>query len=215
MSYTAGNFDSEHLYLQWGGTLPGSEEWSCGVRIASTTPGAFVGWSSGMETAMAAALATFHASADAQIAPSAVLTFMKLNDIGVDGRYLQPITHEHIFANIAGGGTAAKTPPNQVACAVSLLTAVSRGPAHRGRFYMPLPTVTPYGDGGFDPTQRDSIVTAATTLLTALNAADAGHKVAVFSRKSGAAAHRLVTSIKVGRVLDTQRRRRSSLVEAY
>jgi predicted peroxiredoxin len=62
---------------------------------------------------------------------------------------------------------------------------------------------------------RDFAVTAATTLLTSLNAASANWEVAVFSRKQGAAGNRKVTGIEIGRVLDTQRRRRRSLAEGY
>lgn len=214
--YQAGPFDASHLYLQWGGKLPGSEEWSCGVRLAGV--GAV---NSGDPAAMIAgcvtAIQTFHTSANSAIHSTAKLSFVKLNMINTDGKYALQTTFQTILADIAGGAVASASiiPANQVALAISLTTAVSRGPAHRGRFYIPMPTVNPASDGLLSTGNRDAIKGTATTLLNSLNAVSAGYKVAVFSRKQGNPFHRDVTGIAVGRVLDTQRRRRRRLLELY
>ena len=70
-------------------------------------------------------------------------------------------------------------------------------------------------DGRIDPGEVTVVKNAFNTLLTDLNAIDAGFKVAVMSRKAGAAIGRNVTGVEIGRVLDTQRRRRNKLAEAY
>lgn len=209
-----GNFDSAHHYVQWGGTLPGGEEWSCGLRMTPVGAGTAVN-DPALLTGVAAAVEAFHTSAGTQIGPGAKLTFTKMNAVGVDGHYISLLTAEHAHATVAGGGSGSNTPPNQVALVVTLETGYSRGPAHRGRFYLPLPMITPGSDGRIATGSRDPVVTAATTFLTALNAVSATAKVGVYSRKDGAPAHRIVTAMSVGRVLDTQRRRRNKLVEAY
>lgn len=209
-----GNFDQAHHYVQWGGTLPGGEQWSCGLRMVPVTGGTPTN-DPALLTGVSAAVEAFHTNASSQISPGAKLTFTKMNAVGADGHYLSLLTAEHVHASVAGGGSGSNTPPNQIALVVTLETGFSRGPAHRGRFYMPLP-MTPIGsDGRIATGSRDPVVAAATTFLTALNAVTANVKVGVYSRKDGAPAHRLVTAMSVGRVLDTQRRRRNKLVEAY
>lgn len=213
MSYVAGPFNGPHLYCQWGGTLPGGEEWSNGIRFAPT-PGFTAVYESAMHTAVSTAIEAFHSRGGTLISNRAILTFVKLNLIKADGTYAENVTHEHVSANIPGGSSAG-TPPNQVCLAISLLTGVSRGPAHRGRFYMPLPASSVAADGLIPAGDAANVQASATTLLTALNAASAHYNVAVFSRKAGAASDRVVTSVAVGRVLDTQRRRRNKLPESY
>jgi hypothetical protein len=214
MAYTAGNFDNPHLYVQWGGKLPGNEQWSCGLRLRNKTGTAFV-YAESQHTAVTNAIKTYHASNSSQISAAAKLSFVKMNLINVDGHYAEATTHEQIVADLAGSGATPSIYPNQIALAVSLVTGFSRGPAHRGRFYMPLPAFPVDAAGLISDEHRDFAVTAATTLLTSLNAASANWEVAVFSRKQGAAGNRKVTGIEIGRVLDTQRRRRRSLAEGY
>jgi len=214
MPYVPGPFIGPHLYLQWGGKLPGNEEWSCGLRMSPINTGD-VASAAAMLPGVTAAVQAFHSSPDINTNARALLSFVKLNAIGTDGKYVLPTTNEQIVADVPGSATAANCPPNQVAHAITLTTAVSRGPAHQGRFYLPLPTYTIQPDGRILALYTDSIHGAVTSFLAALNGVNANFKVAVYSRKLGAPAQRLVTGAKVGRVLDTQRRRRRSLVEAY
>jgi len=214
MSYAVGPFDQNHLYLQWGGKLPGNEQWSCGMRLYGP-PATAVADAASLYDDMVAPIRAFHVAASTYICTGAKLSFIKLNAIGPDGRYLAPATNETVMADVAGGGPASPSHPNQVALAISLETGFTRGPAHSGRFYMPLPGFGVAADGLMAASDRDLVKASATTLLGAINATNAIWKVGVFSRKLGAAGHRAVTSIAVGRALDTQRRRRRSLVENY
>lgn len=215
MAYTAGNFDQNHLYVQWGGMLPGNEVWSCGLRMVASSPDSIAASDATLLSGLVSAITAFHTRSTTMISTRAVLQYVKANAVGVNGKYLYPTTQQSILANTNGGASAANTLPNQVALAISLTTGVGRGPAHRGRFYIPLPAILPQSDGLIDATVRDGIKTSATTFLTALNAITPNFQVGVFSRKSGAATHKLVTGIAVGRVLDTQRRRRNKLIETY
>lgn len=213
-TYQVGPFDSSHIYVQWGGKLPGNEQWSCGFRMWKAG-GSTDADASGLLVGVSAAIAAYHTSTTAYIAGAAKLSFVKVNAIGTDGRYLGAGTVEATYGDVAGGGAAIPPHPNQVALVISLMTGFSRGPAHRGRFYMPLPMFLPAADGLITDSDRDFARGAAAGLRTAVNTNSSGHVMTVMSRKAGAPGHRAVTAIEVGRALDTQRRRRRSLIEDY
>jgi hypothetical protein len=214
MPYTPGPFDAPHLYLQWGGKLPGLETWSCGLRMAAA--GAFTSLDpAGMLSGVTTAVQNYHTAANTLISSQAKLSFVKLNAINEAGHYIEQSTYESVLADLAGGLTPTNGVPNQLALAISLTTGVSRGPAHRGRFYLPLPAMALGSDGLVTTTHRDLVKGTTTTFINALNAVNTNYDVAVFSRKSGAAAHRVVTGHVIGRAVDTQRRRRRKVLEAW
>lgn len=215
MPANTGPYDTPHLYCQWGGKLPGGDVWSCGVRFAATGGGSPTTYSTAHHTAVTSAIKALHIDSSTQIGSRALLSFVKLNVIDTNGKYAEQVTHEQILADFAGTGAGTNYPANQVALAVSLLTQYTRGPAHRGRFYLPLPVAVPGADGLVSTSAATNMKTALTTWVTAMNAADSSWKLAVFSRKASGPAHNLVTGVAVGRVLDTQRRRRNALKENY
>ncbi len=215
MPYVAGPFVGPHLYLQWSGELPGLEQWSCGLRMSPVGTGPWpLTDAASLITGATTAIKAFHARVGSQISNYCQLSSVKLNPIDVDGHYALGSTNEQVFTAVGGVGTANRY-PNQIALVASLRTGVSRGPAHGGRFYLPMPSMALGTDGLISTTDRNSVKTSLATLLTDLNALSTAYKVAVHSRKLGAPAQRLVTLIDVGRVFDTQRRRRRSLGEAY
>src|SRR5687768_16578062 len=91
------------------------------------------------------------------------LTGIKLNRIGTDGRYMDPVTHEHIYATPQGGSFNA-FPPAQISTVLSLRTAVERGHASKGRMYLPAAE----GFHSVDPTSGQ------VTIPNALRIAQAG-----------------------------------------
>jgi hypothetical protein len=210
-----GNFDSTHLYVQWGGKLPGGEQWSCGFRMRKKTAGA-VDSGAGLLVGIGAALSAYHTRADTLIGAAAKLSFVKVNAIGVDGHYVADGTNQAIFGDLAGGVGGGTAYPNQVCCVVTLTTGFSRGPAHKGRFYLPLPAGMGVStDGRCLAAVAQSVSDSTDTMIAAVNGVNADYEVAVFSRKTGAAGNRRVTGNVVGRVLDTQRRRRRQLAEDW
>ena len=219
-------FDRRHVLAQWGGTLPGGEIWSNSLRLCGdgTGPTApvpthqeMIDWCTG--PAKDAVLA-FHQAASSKIGVGAKLTFLKMNVVGTDGRYTDLNTVEYVYAPVASGGTNGSIHPTQVTLAVSTTTEFSRGHAHRGRFYLPLP-VTPVdvGTGLIDADVALGVATTAATFIEAL--ADEpgldlnnGMRVCVMSQR-GTGATNVVIGVDVGRALDTQRRRRNALPESY
>lgn len=159
-----------------------------------------------------AAFRAFHATANLHISPQCVLQMVKIAGIGADGTYLGPPVE--LVSNTPGGGTG-NTYPSQVA-----LCMTQDGPAatHRqhGRFYAP-----GIGDGldtdwRMPASQQAQALTAQHTLVTALNTAagSTSFRVVIASQK-GSGHNVLVEQLRVGRVYDTQRRRRNALEEDY
>ena len=161
------------------------------------------------------------------------LTEVKVARIGVDGTY--PPTEasaSHFFAPAAAG----TNPPlaGQIAqgsLVATLTTALPRGLASKGRIF--LPPSSRYAiaaDGTMSVADATGIAASVRILINAINANPEVGNVAVFSRGRrlrgpdlpngkptytfpNAGAMNNVTGVRVGRVVDTQRRRRRSLVE--
>lgn len=231
MPYTPGPFDRNHLLLVWGGSLPGNETWSCSVkladgRIASPALGndAFlstINTQSWVDGFIADAVLAYHVNPNTHIAAFARLQYCKLNLINRDGHYDSENSSEHVFVDTNGGGGTSPVPPNQIALCVSLTTGYNRGAAHRGRFYLPTPLLSvDETSGQISATDANQVAATTKTFLEAISdvpgldlASSPG--AVVMSRKAGSPKTRIVTGVEIGRVLDTQRRRRRSLVEAY
>jgi len=217
-----GDFDSPHVYVQWGGKLPGGETWSNGVRMAYTGFEMPETIPAGLISGVGSAIQALHTNAGCKIPSSVKLSFIKFARVGVNGHYVPNVPGVQAnpqittLADIAGSQSVVTGPPNQMAVAVTLTTGYSTGVAKKGRFYLPCPVYYPSAtDGLISATEANAIQDAAALWLTTMNASNPDYRVAVFSRKSGAALHRLVTGVWVGRVIDTQRRRRRSLPETY
>lgn len=153
----------------------------------------------------------------------AQLRGFKLNRIGPDGRYVDPVTHEHVYPSPILGAVNSNLPP-QNSPAVSLRTSVDRGLASKGRMYLP-----PVGafaslsnDGRLSITQATELATAVRRLCSELNNAQntwggggATHGVVGIASDRGAGAFRIVSRVACGRVVDTIRSRRNALDEDY
>lgn len=228
MSYAIGPFDIPHLLMAWGGKLPGGETWSCSLRLAEQTHVGGTGYvpdeayiASWVAGSLKDAVQDYHTRPTTGINPLAKLSFVKLNAVDVNGRYTsQAGGHEYVFADLAGGGDAVSFNANQIAIAVSLTTGFTRGPAHRGRYYLPMPAMQNLPTGLINPIYQAGLTASTKTFLEAVADVPGADILnsptpSVMSRKAGAAGHRKITGCAVGQVLDTQRRRRRSLPENY
>lgn len=214
MPYTAGPFDSAHLLLQWGGKLAGDEEWSCSLRMRKVGGGSAAGGDAEpMMAGVTAAVSAYHTDDGTQIYYGAKLSFVKLNAIATTGKYMLQSTNQTVVADLPGYSSSGNY-PNQVALAVSLETGFSRGPAHAGRFYLPTPGIS-ITAGLIGASNAQQVADSTDQFLAALALVNLSYEPAIFSRKSGAAGNRRITYSRVGRVLDTQRKRRRSLIEDY
>lgn len=114
--------------------------------------------------------------------------------------------------------------PPQVALAVTTQGA-NRGPGRFGRFYLPGPGFRLSSDRRIDPTDQAGILANMATFLKALrdcysNPADPDWNDAYPINVStlgggGAGSYQRVETVRLGRVLDTVRRRRNAMDEDY
>jgi hypothetical protein len=215
-----------HALLAWGGTLHGVEQHVTTMRLVGNA-GSELGddeaqaFMANLEPALRTYITGggFHSGYR--------VTWMKLNNIGPDGKYVSKTnTNRRDFVTVMNGGSTSGHPA-QIALACTLTTTAQRGLASKGRFYqggLGLSGYTPAtADGLISATQAADFGNRCKTLLEAINnnpgldANFGGYDVHIVSDGglSGVGVARKVTGIKVGRVLDTQRRRRGSLVENY
>ena len=106
------------------------------------------------------------------------------------------------------GTSAADGLPCQIAPVVSLRTDLATR-AGRGRFYAPSPAVDTQVQGRMGATAQGHLADAASDMLSSL--LGDGYVPVLYSRTTHTTNE--ITSLDVGDVLDTQRRRRSKLVE--
>lgn len=195
------------------GSLPGGEQWTWSLSFIenfgpSTAP-------TEVPADVITAVQTFHQSSAVALGSGVTLDAIKLNEIGVDGRYTNSsATVEHFFDPPEGAAGTIQLPP-QCATAVSLLTGKTRGLAHRGRFYVPRLGRTVGTDGRLTTSDQSDLLTAAAAMVGSLNTALGPDYVCgvVSDRRTGA--QQVVTELAVGRVVDTIRSRRRKLVEDY
>lgn len=193
--------------LAWGGPLFAEESWSCSLHIAGAPANLVV------PQGIIDAVKAFHVRAGSNISGNAVLDFVKFNQINpVNGKYLSTTESATALINppLSPPGTAIYPP--QVATAVTLATVNERGRGHAGRFYLPSGGMSMQNSGHASNTAIGAVAVSVKDFVLALNAASGGG-VVVYSKIGQLV--QAVTRIKVGDVLDTQRRRRKSLTEVY
>lgn len=160
------------------------------------------------------ALSTWFQDSNTNINAGARLDYIKFNEINtLTGKYANQVAaFEHVLAPpLAGPGASV---PGQLTLAVTLTTGLTRGRGHAGRFYPPSGhgSSVPSTDGRVSIGAAQSHGITAKALINSINAINAG-KVVVLSVLDQKVVE--VTGVAVGRVVDTQRRRRSSLPEDY
>jgi hypothetical protein len=144
------------------------------------------------------------------------LTGIKLNRINAAGHYEDPVTMEHVYSSpIAGTGGGVS--PAQNSMVSTLATAIPRGRGSKGRMY--LPPCGHIGTLGTDGrvTAAGALACAASTrsFINALNAVYTLVGSVGVASNAGAGAFNHVSEVRVGRVVDTVRSRRTSLLEDY
>ena len=223
-----------HILMTAHGGMPGGELWSCGLRTYHTT--SFLSPTSGHALAVAVAerWMTFRNSVGAgyklfasHATNAATVTGVTVRELDINGLTVSQYEGVPVAVNGAGGAQAA-TAPNQAALAVTLLTARA-GRTGKGRIYLPCLNTAPEA-GVIIPATITTIVTGVKTLLDGINtdlATNFGSTLRLAVQSPKAAKEVFddnsladyngaeITGFKVGCVIDTQRRRRSSLIEVY
>ena len=144
------------------------------------------------------------------------LTGLKVAAINLDGSY---IYDPKVYTDVSPvhGGTSDIAVPSTIA--VSLFAAGSLGAGNRGRMYLPHTSFATIASRPFAVASvATALAAAGVTFVHAVNTVVAGYTgapvVSVMSQ-AGSGSHKPVTRVRVGNVVDTQRRRRNRLQEAY
>lgn len=188
-------------------SLPGGEIASVGCSWSSS--GGIVSLSEAEIDSVHAKGAALWSTIKAAYAPTTIFTGSKISWIGLDGRAAQ--TWERpVTGGVGTGGTPGL--PTQIAIVGSLYTA-NAGRRGRGRMYLPAPNANQLTSSGrLLATQTAFFGDALAAYLSGTVATSA--KACVMSNV-GEGLRSVITSVKVGDVLDTQRRRRDNLPEVY
>lgn len=228
-----------HVLLSVHGNLPGGETWSCGLRsLAYADP---LGDTKGIALAVAASNA-WRVLANT---PTVGILFGNYSvssaQATIDGTTVRRVNEDGITVEQYEGspttalsivtGSGIVPWPNQCSVVATLVTARA-GRTGKGRIYLPALGSMSLTADRISSASTTAIANGVKALIETLNAAlvtatAAGNAVAVQSAKAsqepgvwtpGAPSGYMgakVVSVRVGDVVDTQRRRRSSIGEAY
>lgn len=199
-------FPNKLMRLSIGGTLYEVESWSIGVHFTGAntlTPAADL---RAPTEGLISALGPLYRHTSAQ------LGFVKYNELDhVTGKYVDAAqsNSEYISPEYTATGTPSLLP--QAALVATLTTALQRGRGHAGRVFLP---VSP-------PIQSTGHVGEATAVPIANAVANWINSIALLTGDTPVVWSKIgdsvtpITGVKIGSIIDTQRRRRSSIPEVY
>lgn len=201
------------------GTSIGTEVWATSFALASSVPPSTWDQSIGDAEAAAALAVAIPTSLAGLLSSSLTYTQLRWEQRDIDTNALQGVSTAVKTSGGAGSGTANKTLQDSVV--LSLRTATP-GPRGRGRMYWPaLAASLSYTTGQMVGPTPAAVAADAKTYLTGIASAILGASGSLFAdlfpvvySLSDHQVHR-VNRIQVGGVLDTQRRRRHNIPEAY
>lgn len=182
------------------------EIFSFGISMSNTIGPS---WPAGYADDVRDATNDFFVRANTQISSAAFLNQVKLSQIDTDGSLLAPADVRSV-ANHSGGAGVSHWP---FQCARCVSLGASSDSRHaKGRFYLPLPSENVNQDTGKASTGGEHNIAVSVQTWFSDLATILGETVVVASKTDG---NHTVHTVRVGDVIDTIRRRRNALVEAY
>lgn len=203
-----------------GTMFGGTEEWSTGFFLGQEGSDAADLNQLGLDV-IRNAWTTFFTAAGSQVNSAYRFTQAKSATIGVDGKTIEGTVQYSYPTGTISGGVATNTHPPQCALVVTLLSDRPRGKASKGRMYLPGFSGNITSSGKADATQIGTVATNLKTFFDALvGNFDITDQLILAAKGTGAlpaltAQNDYVETIRVGDVVDTQRRRRNGLAEVY
>lgn len=203
-----------------GTMFGGAEEWSTGFFLGQEGSGAQEMTQAGLDQ-IRDAWATFFSAAGSMISSQYRFTQVKSALIADTGKTIDGSQMYSYPGATVSGAVAAGTHPPQCALVVTLLSDRPRGKASKGRMYLPGFAGIITGTGKADAAQIGTIATNLKTFFDSFaDDADVPDQLILAAKGTGVlgalnAQNDYVETIRVGDVVDTQRRRRNGLVETY
>ena len=213
------NYDFPFIRLTWGGTFDGEEEiWSNNLSLVPD--GNFpVYWDDAtVSPQIIAAVNAWHTSDGAGISNRCKLAWIKIANIRTDGTYGdEPFIYD--FPTPVSGGSIGSIETTR-SLAVSFKTQFARGKAANGRFYIPAFNENVSTNGRLATATQENVLEAAVLFIDAINAAlepaiAGSARVGVTANAEVAPRHAVATTVRVGDVIDSQRRRKNKMLENY
>lgn len=215
-------YDRRHFKVTLEGTNATDQDiWTTGWRIAPSPASEpiinYPAMANTLLQSVTGAAQTFWDALKGRIAPGTRLTSAKVAPVDEDGRYIDNMDSVIYDWETPLRGTGSSAHPPQVAVVASLTTGTRRGNATHGRMYLPMTAVPISGQDFTIPTsERQTIANAVKGLLNDSlgTIADASLDPVVMSN-IGSGTTRTITTVAVGSIADTQRRRRNRFTEQY
>lgn len=210
-----------HTLVAFGGILNTGadvgEIWQCGIRVTDVVGGGPLADHDAYLAGIQAALSTWFSAAGTVGLPSTSnLMWIKANGIAPNGKYSSDTTHVYDYpAAVAGGDVnVANFKTDIISLVLSWTTAKARGKSHAGRIYLPNYSVDTQHPGSVRTLEGTAAAWAqkGKTLLGVL-ANGAVHAVPIVASSAGPTAQ--ITGVRVGDVMDVQRRRKDAYKEVY
>nr|CRY97259.1 hypothetical protein [uncultured prokaryote] len=215
-----------HTLVAFGGTLKDgglNEIWQVGIRVVQpagsgapteplTDPAAYM-------EGISLVLGDWYGGSVLHTS-EATLDWLKVNNIGADGKYSDPSSSNVYDYSPKITPTGDALYPNVLCTAYSWLTDVARGPGRTGRIYLPNNAAALATPGGMllNAGSPGAMLTDALALLDVINntaSPDTGEPAQPVVASKVNATNSNITSVRIGNVLDMQRRRKNKLVESY
>lgn len=200
----------------WGG----QEEWSTGLFLgqknADSAPP-----TEAAAAKLAASFKTLFTAGNMKISNAYTFTQVKLASLGQDGK---TILDEVVYGAPIGGATGLATTnfhPSQCSLVVTLASERPRGKAAKGRMFLPGTAVPIEGSGRIPSADRENMSNLLKTFFDSMrNDIDLPGQPILAAQGEGLlgalqAQNDWVTKIRLGDVVDTQRRRRNGISEQY
>lgn len=162
-----------------------------------------------MQKALAAACVTFWNAVKAYAPTDSRMTGVRINALDATNHVISGANFIDLIAPIPGTRTATEQLPAQVSVAATLRTG-RRGPAGRGRMYLPLNGVT-LSSGKLGSTVKNTVGAAVAAFLEDVEEVLPVPAVV----NSGPQTYSAVSSVEVGDLVDIQRRRSNAVDEIY
>lgn len=204
-----------------GTMFGGNEEWSTGFFLGQEGSDA-ADASDLTATAILNAWRTFFEAAGSNISAAYLTTQVKVAAIDATGHTELDQVYYAYPATELNGSVGAITLPPQCALVVTLLSDRPRGKASKGRMYLPGIAAMPNsGTGKLSAADTGTIADGMQTFFDTLAGSfDVPDQLILAAKGTGpvpglTAQNDFVETIRVGDVIDTQRRRRNGLVETY